>query len=312
MEILGYFATLLIGLSLGLIGAGGSILALPVLVYLFGQSASLATAYSLVIVGVTALAGSVAYFRKNLVDLRTVIGFGPPSIAAVYLVRAYGLPAIPPDIAQIGGFELTRDRAILFLFAALMLGTAWTMVRPSKAEGGGPRGESAERRAEGRDDDPDGLRLGSGWGPDFNRASSEPHPGAERRAERTAKGGRSSYALVVVEGFVVGAVTGLVGAGGGFLIVPALVLLAGLPMRAAVGTSLVLIAAKSLIGFAGDLQQSTPIEWGLLAPVTGIAVLGLLIGTALAGRVPADRLRAGFGWFVLAMAALMVGRELLV
>jgi uncharacterized membrane protein YfcA len=263
MEIAGYLAALMIGLSLGLIGGGGSILTLPVLVYLFGVSPSLATAYSLAIVGVTSLVGAAFYLRARLVDLRVAAAFGPPSIAAVYAVRAYLLPAMPETLSLGGGFAVSRDHVILFLFAALMVGAGWKMIRP---------GEVAPPE----------------------------------------EGKRGGYGLVVVEGVLVGGLTGLVGAGGGFLIVPALVLLAGLPMRMAAGTSLLLIAAKSLIGFGGDLQSGTLIDWPLLGSIIGLALAGIFVGFALARRISAQRLQAGFGWFVLAMAAFIVVRELLV
>lgn len=266
MEILGYVAAALIGISLGLIGGGGSILTVPVLVYLFGESASDATGYSLFIVGLTALVGSIAFIRRKQVDFGSVVAFGIPSVVAVYLVRSFVMPAIPDQILRTSTFVLTRDRAILLFFALLMLATAISMIRSRQ--------------------------------PDAEQAT-------------TTRPRLRDYWKVIVEGLVVGAVTGLVGAGGGFLIVPALVLLGKLPMKTAVGTSLLIIAAKSLIGFIGDVQTQPDIDWGLLASVSASAVVGIGIGSFFAAKVPAAKLKPAFGFFVLVMAAFIIGKEIL-
>jgi uncharacterized membrane protein YfcA/rhodanese-related sulfurtransferase len=265
MEIAGYLAASLIGLSLGLIGGGGSILTVPVLVYLFGETASQATAYSLFIVGLTALIGSFSFMRKGQVDFRTALVFGPPSILAVYLVRGYVVPNIPKHLFSVGSFEVTRDKGILFLFAIMMVATAFSMIR--------------------------------------SRAGSD---------DSAPVAPRFDYLKIMVEGLVVGAVTGLVGGGGGFLIIPALVLLAKLPMKIAVGTSLLIIAAKSLLGFIGDVQTNSSLDWGLLGSVSALAVLGILVGSALSARISGAKLKPAFGYFVLVMGAFMIGRELLV
>jgi uncharacterized membrane protein YfcA/rhodanese-related sulfurtransferase len=265
MEIAGYLAASVIGLSLGLIGGGGSILTVPVLVYLFGETASQATAYSLFIVGLTALIGSFSFMRKGQVDFRTALVFGPPSILAVYLVRGYVVPNIPKHLFSVGSFEVTRDKGILFLFAIMMVATAFSMIR--------------------------------------SRAGSD---------DSAPVAPRFDYLKIMVEGLVVGAVTGLVGAGGGFLIIPALVLLAKLPMKIAVGTSLLIIAAKSLLGFIGDVQTNSSLDWGLLGSVSALAVLGILVGSALSARISGAKLKPAFGYFVLVMGAFMIGRELLV
>ncbi|MEZ4910268.1 MAG: sulfite exporter TauE/SafE family protein [Saprospiraceae bacterium] len=204
MEIAGYILSILIGVSLGLIGSGGSILTVPVLVYLFSIDAVAATSYSLFIVGLTALIGSFEYFRKNLVNIRTAIVFGIPSIIAVFLTRAYLVPAIPQTIFTAGDFVLTKHVLLLLLFAVLMLLSSFSMIKKSK------------------------------------------------KADETTGDQKFNYPLILIEGLLVGTITGLVGAGGGFLIIPALVLLSKLPMKEAVGTSLVIIAAKSLIGFLGE------------------------------------------------------------
>jgi len=264
IEILGYVASMAIGVALGLIGGGGSILTVPVLVYLFAVEPVLATAYSLFIVGITAAAGSVQYFRKGLVHTRTALVFGIPSIAAVFSTRAFIIPAIPDEVFSIGEQELTKGTLMMVLFAILMIAASWSMIRKSAAP-------------------------------------------AERKDQQEQS---FNYALILTEGLVVGVLTGLVGAGGGFLIVPALVILSKLPMKQAVGTSLVIIALKSLIGFLGE-GHGTFIDWRLLLCVSAFAMAGLFAGMAWSRRVDGTRLKPAFGWFTLVMGILMILKETL-
>lgn len=266
MEILGYIASVIIGLSLGLIGGGGSILTMPVLVYLMAVEPLLATAYSLFVVGTTSLVGVYPKFRQGLVDVRTALVFGAPSIVAVYLVRGFVVPALPAIIFTVGGVEVTKSLLMMMLFAVLMVAASVSMIRKPKV----PKTEE-----------------GNGSPP-------------ERKF---------NYPLILAEGLLVGGLTGLVGAGGGFLIIPALVVLSKLPMKQAVGTSLLIIAAKSLIGFIGDLQH-TPIQWPLLLGVTGAAVVGIFIGNALTHKVDGNKLKVAFGWFVLVMGIFIITKEL--
>lgn len=261
MEVFGYIASVLIGISLGLIGSGGSILTVPVLVYLFQVDPVAATAYSLFIVGFTAAIGSADYFRKGLVNIRTAAVFGAPSIAAVFLTRAYIVPAIPAEVFTVGTFVVTKSILLMILFAILMVVASYSMIRKSKS---GSTQEPAEQK--------------------FN------------------------YPVILLEGSVVGVITGLVGAGGGFLIIPALVLLSKLPMKEAVGTSLVIIAAKSLIGFLGENHETT-IDWPLLAGVTAFAVGGIFIGTWLSKKIDGAKLKPVFGWFVLLMGVYIIIKE---
>lgn len=265
LELLGYVAAVLMGLTLGLIGGGGSILTVPILVYLFGQSATVATGTSLVVVGTTALVGAFSYLRRSEANLRVAFTFGLPSIVAVYLTRAYLMPAIPERV-PLGVASPDRDQAILVLFALLMLGTSFSMIR--------------------------------------HRPSAKNPP--EKEPIRVARSPARKAVLTIGEGALVGMLTGLVGAGGGFLIVPALVLMTGLPMRTAVGTSLLIIAAKSLIGSVGDVQSGLPIDWSLVGAITALAVVGITVGTALSARVPADRLKKAFGVFVLLMGGAII------
>lgn len=265
MEILGYLASIFIGVSLGLIGGGGSILTVPVLVYLFRVDAVLATAYSLFIVGSTSVVGSFRYFQQGLVHVRTAIVFGIPSIVAVYLTRAFLLPAIPERIVQVGSWTLSKSVLLMLLFAVLMIAASYSMIKqPAKGSG-----------------------LGQGAGDSMN----------------------FNYPLILLEGSVVGVLTGLVGAGGGFLIIPALVVLSNLPMKQAVGTSLVIIAAKSLLGLFGE-KGLFLMDWGLLLRISGFAIGGIFIGMAMSRRIAGDRLKPAFGWFVLLMGFYIILKEL--
>lgn len=261
MQIAGYIASIFIGVALGLIGGGGSILTVPVLVYLFAVDAVAATAYSLFIVGLTSAVGSVSYFKNGLVNIKTAIIFGIPSIIAVFLTRAYIVPAVPKEVFTIGTFIVTKSILMMLLFAILMIVASYSMIKKDKKK-------TTENKGEQK----------------FN------------------------YPVILLEGAVVGAVTGLVGAGGGFLIIPALVILSKLPMKEAVGTSLVIISAKSLIGFFGE-GTGTVINWNLLLTVSAFAIVGIFIGTMLSKKVDGAKLKPAFGWFVLIMGISIIIKE---
>jgi uncharacterized membrane protein YfcA len=263
MVIAGYFASLIIGLSLGLIGGGGSILTVPVLVYLFGIDPILATAYSLFIVGSTSLIGVFPKYKNGEVNLKTAIIFGLPSIAAVYATRAFLVPAIPSEIITLGSLVVTKALLMMMLFAVLMVFASVSMIREKQKNG----------------------------------------------VEETKQ--VFNYPMILLEGSVVGLLTGLVGAGGGFLIIPALVILSKLPMKQAVGTSLLIIAAKSLFGFTGDLGKQN-IDWQLLLSVTALAIIGIFAGNALSKKVSAQHLKKAFGWFVMVMGIYIIIKELFI
>lgn len=265
MEIIGYIASVFIGISLGLIGGGGSILTVPVLVYLFGQSAELGTAYSLFIVGTTSLVGGIRNATMGNVDYKTAVVFTIPAFIAVYLTRAYLLPAIPQEILTMGTFSLTKDIAIMIFFALVMVAASVSMIRDNRLD----KGDEAETA------------------PVFN------------------------VPAILTEGAVVGVLTGIVGAGGGFLIIPALVIFAKIPMKKAVGTSLLIIAAKSLIGFIGDVQRPDfVIDWTLLFTITIMAVVGIFVGISVTKFIDGRKLQKGFGWFVLLMAVYILLKQI--
>ncbi len=263
MLIIGFILAAVVGISLGLIGSGGSILTVPILVYVMGVDPVSATAYSLFIVGTTALVGGIQSALHKQVDFKTVLIFGIPSIAAVYATRMWLVPIIPAQLFSVGTFPITKPIALMLLFAIVMILASVSMIRPGK-----------------------------------QKSMDENAPMVY------------NYPMILLEGALVGVLTGLVGAGGGFLIIPALVLLARMPMKLAVGTSLFIIAAKSLIGFTGDLQGQSVIDWKLLAGFTGFAVAGIFAGIAMAKKIHGDKLKKAFGWFVLAMGIYIIVKEI--
>lgn len=257
IHLLGYIGALTVGLILGLIGGGGSILTVPVLVYLLGYDPVLATAYSLFVVGISSMVGTYQKHKKGLVDFKTGLAFSFPSFLAVYLSRRYLVPNIPEILFTVGNYVVTKDMAIMIFFAIIMFLAAISMIKKS------------------------------------NDISS-----TEKQA----------YYKTFIQGLVIGTTTGIIGAGGGFLYIPALVIWAHLPMKKAVGTSLVIIAINSLIGFLGDVQTLN-IEWGFLLTFTIIAVAGIIIGVFLSKFISGKKLKKSFGFFTLIMAIYIIYKE---
>lgn len=260
MELIGYFLSVLIGISLGLIGGGGSILTVPVLVYLFSVDALSATVYSLFVVGFTSLVGSIAYFRKRMVNMRVALLFGVPSIAMVLLTRGIIIPAIPQTVFTIGNYAVTKSALSMIFFSVLMIVASYSMIRKQQA------------------------------------ISDKKHI--------------ISYATILFQGALTGVVTGLVGAGGGFLIIPALAVLLKLPMKTAVGTSLVIIAVNSLIGFAISYHEVV-INWQLLISTVLASLIGILLGMSFSRKIEGAKLKPVFGWFVLVMGIFILIKETL-
>lgn len=264
MEIIGYLAFVVMGVSLGMIGGGGSILTVPIFVYLFQVEPVLATSYSLFVVGGTALFGAGVNHFQGSVDYKTGLLFGLPSFLGMYLTRGFLVPRLPDVIFSLGGLIISKANLVMSVFAVLMLVASFAMMRqPVQVDSSGG-GRNKRRHS------PWMLSL-----------------------------------LVIFEGVLVGGITGFVGAGGGFLIIPALVLLVGLPMKKAVGTSLLIIAVKSFVGFLGDLQSELSMDWSLLIWSFVISLVGLFVGLRFASRVPDKTLKRGFGYFVLGMGVLI-------
>lgn len=260
MNIAGYFAAILIGISLGLIGGGGSILTVPVLVYLFSIDAILATTYSLFVVGTTSVIGSLSYFKKGLVSIPTALSFGIPSMLSVFLTRSYIVPSIPTEIFTVGRFIVTKSMLLMILFAALMVAASYSMIKKNT------------------------------------------------QTEDANAGENKNYKMMVIQGLMVGLVTGLIGAGGGFLIIPALVNILKLPMKKAVGTSLFIIAINSLFGFFVS-YHAVSIDWLFILIITSLAIAGILIGSSIATKIDGRKLKPAFGWFVLVMGIYILAKE---
>ena len=258
MLIIGYLGALLIGLVLGLIGGGGSILTVPIFVYFLDIDPILATAYSLFVVGSTALVGAFRNYQTNLIDFKIGTVFAVPSFIGVYIARAYLIDSIPDQI-----FFLSKETAIMLFFAFIMFIASYFMI--------------------------------NGYSVNVSRKEK-----------------KNNNLILTIEGFVVGVLTGIVGAGGGFLIIPALVLFANLPMKKAVATSLMIIAIKSLFGFLGDVgNDNLSFDWALLSLFTTLSIVGIFFGTFLAKFINGTSLKKGFGWFVMLMAFIILFKEII-
>ncbi len=259
MEYFGYLASIIIGLSLGLIGGGGSILTIPILVYLFKIDPELATTYSLFIVGVTSLLGCISHYKMGNLQLKSALYFAIPSVFSILIIREVIFPQIATTLFTIATYQVSKNDLIMIVFSILMMAAAIAMIRKSKPI-------------------PEGLKT--------------------------------NYIQLGFIGFVVGIVTGFLGAGGGFLIIPALLFFANLPMKQAVGTSLLIIFINSSIGFAGDLYIGTAIDYRLLLVIAAMAFVGMLIGIQISKKINGAQLKPIFGWFVLIMGAYIITREL--
>ena len=257
---MGYIAALFIGISLGLIGGGGSILTVPLLVYMFGVSPIVATSYSLFVVGSTSLVGSLSSYRKGWVDIKTAFIFGLPSIITVFIARKLIIPLIPP-IINIGSFTVSFSILTMILFAVLMLAASLFMIKDSTGK------------------------------------------------IENIQNSKGPFSLTLY-GIGTGLITGFLGAGGGFLLIPALILALHFPMKKAIGTSLLIITLNGLIGFIADTGHYT-INWRLLISISAIAIGGVLIGGMLGKKIEGQKLKTGFGWFILLTGVYIIIREIL-
>jgi uncharacterized membrane protein YfcA len=256
VEIAGYVAAILIGLSLGLIGGGGSILTVPILVYFFLIDPVIATTYSLFVVGLTSSAGAISHYRKGNVNFKIAFVFGIPSLIAVFIMRKWVMPAMPHHLLNMGSFELTKPVLLMLVFAVLMLAASISMIRKKK--------------------------------------------------EILVCDSRLSYTKLVIQSIIVGIITGFVGVGGGFLIIPSLVLFASLPMKKAVGTSLMVMTISSLLGVLGDVSRHAPINYQFLLLFSAFAIAGIIIGSYLTKYISDTKLKPAFGWFVLLMGIFVL------
>ena len=264
MVVIVFLLVVLVGISLGLIGGGGSILTVPILVYFMGINPILATSYSLFIVGSTSMVGAVINYRKGFVCLNTAMLFGLSSIITVYLTRKILLPAIPSVVFQTDHFQITKSTATMVLFALLMLLAATAMIRNKN------KGDTNE------------IFI-------FDTTRDIPK--------------------LLFYGILIGITTGLLGVGGGFLLIPTLVFIIKKPMKEAIGTSLLIIALNSLIGFTGDIGHFT-MQWNFLIIVTIMAIGGIFVGGFLSKKINGESLKKVFGWFILVMGIYIFIREI--
>lgn len=261
MEYFGYLASVIIGLSLGLVGGGGAILTIPILVYLFKIDPKLATSYSLFIVGITALSGCFSHYKMGNLKVKSALFFAVPSVFSILVIREVIFLKIPNLLFTIEDFQVTKNFLIMLIFAIMMIMASFSMIRKTENQ----------------------LTLTT-----------------------------TNYWQLALIGAAVGIVTGFLGAGGGFLIIPALLFFANLPMKQAVGTSLLIIFINSSIGFVGDLFIGTPIDYTFLAIISSMAFIGMFIGTQLSKKIDGDKLKPIFGWFVLVMGIYILIKEIFI
>ena len=265
MNSIGYIAFLLIGLILGLIGGGGSILGVPVLVYVMNFGAEEATAYSLFIVGLTSLIGALSYLRKGEISAEALFQFAIASMISVFCVRKFLMPAIPHEINMFG-FEISKHTLIMIIFSILILGSSISMIKKRK-----------------------------------------PNTVSQVKWDEFAKS-PMGLPFVIILGILVGFITGFVGAGGGFIIVPVLIFFLRLKFKKAIGTSLCIIAINSLVGFTGNIGNQN-INWAFLLSISAIAIIGILLGSLLSGRISSQKLKPAFGWFTLIVGIFVFVKE---
>ena len=261
VELTGYIATIFIGVSLGFIGAGSSILCVPVMVYLFSIKPLEATSYSLFIVGMSSAVGAFTNYRKKLIQFDVALTMGLFSIAGIFVTRSFIMPAIPSNLGTVGHFAIKKSFASMVLFAILMLFASFSMTRSS----------------------------------------------ADKRKESSQQKNVVKLSLC---GIAIGFIAGLSGIGGGFLLIPSLVLFAGLPMKEAVATSLLIITMNCVIGFATDANHFL-FNWSFLLKLTAFAILGIAGGLFIGRKVKSPDLKKIFGWLVMIIGSGILIKEFL-
>ncbi|SHG74282.1 hypothetical protein SAMN05443549_10698 [Flavobacterium fluvii] len=260
-QTIGYFLAVFVGMILGMLGSGGSILSVPILVYVMSIEPTLATAYSLFIIGTTSLIGGIHKAKQKLVDFKKMVLFGIPAVISVFITRKELVPRIPDIIFSTENFTLSKSMLIMVVFAVVMIVVSGSMIKPFKEK-------------------------------------------------VVLENEKFNYYSVILMGILIGLLSGFVGAGGGFLIVPILLLFAKTPIKMAVGTSLFIVSSQSLIGFTGDIMEKQVIDWQLLLFFTLASIIGIFIGNFISKKIKETKLKTGFGWFVLAMGIYIILREL--
>ncbi|HET9826199.1 MAG TPA: sulfite exporter TauE/SafE family protein [Chitinophagaceae bacterium] len=256
-----FIASLGIGLSLGFMGAGGSILTIPVFVYVLKKDPLSSGVYSMFVVGMSSMAGTIQSMFNKLVDFRVTVTFGVPSIAGVLFARKLILPLIPGQVFSFGSFSLSKNMLFMLCLSCLMIWSSFRMLKPVV-------------KNNSRIDDKEKPAVG----------------------------------LLAIRGVFVGIITGLVGIGGGFLIVPALYFLARLPVKKAIATALLIITFNSLFGFLTS-YTSMDLDWLLLLKFSAGAIIGIMIGTTLSQKIPGDYVKKIFGWFILSISFYILYKE---
>jgi uncharacterized membrane protein YfcA len=261
--ILGYICSLLIGLALGTLGSGGSILTVPIMVYLMNVSPVDATGYSLFVVGTTSLIGFLNFSRKGKVEIKTAVIFAIPSLICVFLTRKFLVPSIPEHIHFFGQSDMSRDKFFMILFALLMLFVAAKILLGGK-----------------------------------NISSEE------------VSTHRKNYGVLILSAVVAGFLTGFLGVGGGFIIIPSLMFFGKVSPKMSIGTSLLIIACNSFIGFMSEMiHRSEEIDYFFLLTFSAISVIGVLIGFKILTKITSLQLRNAFGFTVLLVGIYIFFRE---
>jgi uncharacterized protein len=264
-EIIAYILSLFVGITLGLVGAGGSILTLPILVFVVGIEPQYATIYSSFVVGITSLVGTVRNILKKQLHLLSAFVFFIPSLLMMLLVKRYIMPEIPDELYEFESIILTKDIALMIFFAIIMMLASVNMIRG-------------------------------------NQFSAD---------NQDIKDINFNYKSISLQGAIVGILTALLGVGGGFLIVPALVTYAKLPIRLTIGTSLLIITFNSLSAFLFDfLEIEYALDWQFLIIFTIISVIGFFVGIWLSKFIKAGQLKKGFGYFILFMAFYTLAKQI--
>ena len=266
MEILGYFCATLVGISLGLFGSGGSILTVPIMVYLLHINPVEATGYSLFVVGLTSTIGGTIYINRKLVNFKTALVFGVPSLICVFLTRKFLMPLIPNPIYITSSFILSKETSIMLVFALLMMMVAYNMIRKARTE-----------------------------------------------EELTVDIHKFNYLQLAKAGILAGVLTGILGVGGGFIIIPALVLYAKISVRMSVGTSLLIIASNSLIGFLQEMvDHHNALNYTFLMLFSTLAAAGIFIGLRLSMQLNSVQLKKYFGWLIFVLGIGVLMKELMI